>query len=185
MSVLDNCKKWKRLNLAPGRGPTPFSHLLPSPPSTAPSPCRHRRGRGLCCPLPPPLAPLEDKGDSSRPLDTRTCSLFSPSLRSARSKNPRRTVAAAVGFAWPPCSPLVAFVSTGFAVVDYVSTPAGLDRDPLHRAQSRCFAVRLRRTSPSNSSPSSAPKPPAGHREPPGESPFRGQPSPPSSAHRS
>ena len=69
----------------------------------------------------------------------------------------------------PVSSPRAAVVSQRSVVVDNATTREELDRDPQYTAQPRRFPVLLRRPSPSNSSPSAAPKLPSGHRAPPGE----------------
>ena len=90
----------------------------------------------------------------SCPLDTRTRSLLPSSLRSARSKNPRRTVAAAVGFAWPPCSPRVAAVSAEFAVLVFVDYSEDSSPGAVLRAHGQFPPNWTRRRPPFDSSPS-------------------------------
>ena len=139
----------------------------PSPaglPSTCPVTRVHWRHAGRRKPPPPaarPLVPsrrmrgvLVKARTPSCPLDTRTRSLLPSSLRSARSKNPRRTVAAAVGFAWPPCSPCAATVSSELAVLVLVTWCKDSSPGAVLRAPGQFPPNWTRRRPPFDSSPS-------------------------------
>ena len=146
------------LKPSPSPGPTPppgrhFPHLL-----------RHCR-RGQCrasamtAASPPPSrqCPPEWIGHPSHaPLDTAVPTFPSSFAVLARSKNTAEPRRHGLELTRPVSSPRAAVLSTGIAVVDNVATNKELDRKPLYTAQLRRFSVLLRRSSPSNSSPSAA-----------------------------